>query len=73
MILRLLLLLLAGWIVWRLYRTVQAQSRAVRPPPAQPGFEAMAPCVACGTHLPLKALSADGRCGRCLGQDRTGG
>lgn len=63
MIVRLLLLLCIAWIAWRLFRYVQRGALQRRPPPEQ--FEPMAPCSRCGTYLPAKALTSDGRCGRC--------
>jgi hypothetical protein len=63
MIFRLLLLALAGFVVWRLLKTM-----GVLPPPAPRGqeqFEPMARCARCGTFLPAKTLSSDGRCGAC--------
>lgn len=64
MIVRLLLLAALAWIAWRLFQyLIRAQKLQQRPPPEQ--FEPMARCSQCGTHLPAKALTRDGRCGRC--------
>ena len=64
MIVRLLLLVALGWIAWRLYQQFQ-RGQALRQPPPQDQFEPMQRCAKCGTYLPAKALSSDGRCGRC--------
>ncbi|MFT4047493.1 MAG: hypothetical protein QM661_12465 [Solimonas sp.] len=67
-LLRLLLLGIAAYVVWRL---LKVSSRAAVPParrdrePPRERYEAMARCVACGTHLPARALSRSGRCDRC--------
>ncbi|QHS09963.1 hypothetical protein [Sinimarinibacterium sp. NLF-5-8] len=67
-ILRLLMLIAAGWLVWRIVRQVRSQWR---PPiggaqnPGQQDYQVMARCHQCGTHLPAQALSSDGLCGRC--------
>lgn len=63
--LRLLLLVAFIFVVWRLYRKLRAA--AVAAPPPQEQFEPMAPCAQCGTYLPARALSRDGRCGACRG------
>lgn len=63
-ILRLLLLVAAAWLVWRIVRQVRAQLQQRRPPPTD-AFEPMARCAQCGTFLPANALSASGKCGRC--------
>ena len=66
---RLLLLLATVWLVWRLYKSARArlgQGQAPTPVAGAPEqFEPMARCATCGTHLPAKVLSPDGRCGRC--------
>lgn len=65
---RLLLLLAAIWVVWRLLRgnsilpTLGRRPEAPKPPE---NFEPMSRCEHCGTYLPSKALSSSGRCGRC--------
>lgn len=62
---RLLLLVAAAWIVWRLYRSVMA-SRALRQsPPPEASFEPMARCTRCNAHVPAQSLSAEGLCGHC--------
>ncbi|MES0873015.1 hypothetical protein [Sinimarinibacterium thermocellulolyticum] len=62
-ILRILLLVAAAWLVWRIVRQIRAQLR--QQPPVSNEFEPMARCAACGTHLPARSLDATGRCGRC--------
>jgi hypothetical protein len=65
---RLLLLLALVWIVWRLLapRLRAASRRPVQPDIARPeNYEPMSQCAKCGTYLPAKALSREGRCGRC--------
>lgn len=68
--LRLLLFLLATWLLWKL---VMVAIKAVRgePPPEPPAgeFEKMAPCAQCGTYLPTARLSGDPpRCANCRGE-----
>lgn len=60
---RLLLLFAVAWLVWRLFQSARRRQLDQRPPQEQ--FEPMARCSSCGTYLPAKALSRDGRCGRC--------
>lgn len=66
-VLRLLLLAIVAYAVWRLL----GLSRRAVPPSAAPrsdretSYEPMARCAQCGTHLPASALSRSGRCGRC--------
>jgi hypothetical protein len=62
---RLLLLAAALWVVWRLWRAVQAR---LAPPPAPGGdenFEPMARCQRCGAHLPVASLTRSGHCIKC--------
>jgi hypothetical protein len=58
---RLLLLGVAAYTVWRLLKLSRRDVVAV----VAPAYEAMARCEDCGTHLPVRALSPRGRCGRC--------
>ncbi len=64
---RVLLLLGAVWLIWKLYKSFKPQIRHEDAPPAPPtpGYEPMARCVACGVHAPAGTLSSSGRCGRC--------
>ena len=64
MIFRLLLLAALAWIAWRLLQHF-TRAQTLQPPPQQDHFEPMERCQKCGTHLPARALSSDGRCGRC--------
>jgi uncharacterized protein len=66
---RILLILAAIWIVWRLLRGLRIHISRAQSPPQPPGenFEPMARCAQCGVHLPASALSPDGRCGKCTG------
>ncbi len=64
-ILRLLLLIAAVWLVWRIVRQVRGQLQQQRKPPPVEEFEAMARCAKCGTYLPSKSLTAAGLCGHC--------
>lgn len=67
MLVRLLLLAAAIWFGLRLYRQWRlGRNRvdAARPPDA---FERMVRCTRCGVHLPVSAVSPDGRCGKCSG------
>lgn len=64
MILRLLLLAGFAWLVWRLWSQWR-RANALRPPPTQERFEPMTRCQRCGVYLPVAALSASGRCGKC--------
>lgn len=63
MIFRLLLLAAFIWVVWLLYKKLRAAALAA--PPKAEQFEPMAQCAKCGTYLPAKSLSRDGRCGAC--------
>lgn len=63
---RILLFLVAAYVVWRLYRALTAKSGG-NTPPSQPreDYEAMARCSKCGVFAPASTLSQSGRCGRC--------
>ncbi|MFP5306634.1 MAG: PP0621 family protein [Gammaproteobacteria bacterium] len=63
-VLRLLLLLAAAWLIWRIVRQVRAQLARQSPPPAD-AYEPMSQCAKCGTHLPARSLNSAGVCGRC--------
>ena len=64
--LRLLLLVVAGFIVWQLARyAVKALRGPETPPPGEPRFEPMARCPRCGAHVPRQQLDAQGECQRC--------
>jgi uncharacterized protein len=67
---RILLILAAIWIVWRLLRGLRIQIERAQPPAQPPAenFEPMARCARCGVHLPANALSANGRCGKCAAE-----
>ncbi len=65
--LRILLLVAAAWLVWRIFRQVRAQLQQ-QPPPGDVRdelYEPMAQCAKCGTHMPEKTLNSKGTCGRC--------
>ena len=62
-ILRLLLLVAAAWLIWRIVRRGRAQLEQRRKPADE--FEPMARCAQCGTFLPARSLDAAGKCGRC--------
>ena len=64
-ILRLLLLLAAVWLVWRVVRQIRAQLARQDPAPPTDVYEPMARCAGCGTYLPVKSLNSGGLCGRC--------
>lgn len=66
-LLRFLLLAAAAWLVWRIFRQVQAQLDRPSPPrdEAPDTYEPMARCAKCGTHMPAKVLNSKGTCGRC--------
>ncbi|MGH8444093.1 MAG: hypothetical protein ACREVL_02445 [Solimonas sp.] len=69
-VLRLLMLAVVVWAVWRLIKLSSgALARRQQQPPAaqagQPGYEVMTRCAKCGTHLPVSSLSRAGLCGRC--------
>jgi len=63
---RLLLLIAAIWILWRLLRGLRIHISRIEPPrmPSET-FEPMAKCARCGVHQPASALSANGLCGKC--------
>ncbi len=66
MIIKLLVLAVLGWFavkVWQAWQKQQALQRQNERPPER--FEPMARCAQCGVHLPVSALSRNGRCGRC--------
>src|SRR5262249_46760057 len=65
MLFRLLLLAAAAIVVWRLLQSLGVLAPPRGRPGAEQEFDPMARCARCGTYLPVKALSADGRCGRC--------
>jgi threonine/homoserine/homoserine lactone efflux protein len=64
---RILLFLVAAYIVWRLYRALRAKSEGGSPMPRTPGddYEVMVRCARCGIHAPASSLSKSGLCGRC--------
>lgn len=62
-ILRLLLLVAAVWLVWRIVRQVRGQLQQRQGPTDE--FEPMARCAQCSTFLPARALDAEGKCARC--------
>lgn len=62
-ILRLLLLVAAAWLIWRIVRQVRGQLQQRQRPTEV--FEPMARCSQCGTYLPARSLNASGKCGRC--------
>ena len=64
MLFRLILLLAAAWVLWRLLRGVRIHVVRGQQPSA-PTFEPMARCTRCGVHQPKASLSAAGLCGRC--------
>jgi hypothetical protein len=61
---RLLLLGIAAYTVWRLLKRSR-RDLAAPVDDLPPAYEATARCDGCGTHLPVRALSPRGRCGRC--------
>lgn len=63
-ILRLLIIMAAAWLVWRIVKQVRGQLPP-RNPPTGDLYEPMARCTKCGIHLPAKALNSAGLCGRC--------
>lgn len=67
---RLILLIAAAWIVWRLLRGLRVHVSRVDSPPQTPkdSFEPMARCARCGVHLPASSLSPAGLCGRCTAE-----
>jgi Flp pilus assembly protein TadB len=64
LVLKLILVVAAAWIAWRVWSTVQQQRDRVqrRDPDA---FEPMVRCRQCGVHLPRSAVSTQGLCGKC--------
>jgi hypothetical protein len=64
-IVRLLLILLAGFIVWKLVRVVMAKLQGPDAAKTPPEFEKMITCRRCGVHLPPALADEDGRCQRC--------
>ena len=54
-LIRLLMLLLVAWIVWRIYTILRA--RATRPPPT---VEDMVRCAHCAVHLPRSQAIREG-------------
>ncbi len=50
-LLRLLILIVAGWLVWRL---VRGWLRSKRHRPPSPPFTHMVRCIHCGMHLPQR-------------------
>ncbi|MBI2383584.1 MAG: hypothetical protein HYV18_05905 [Gammaproteobacteria bacterium] len=63
-LLRILLILAAAYIAWRL---LQRLFPGLQPPPGRPPreFETMARCTKCGTYVPQGTLNSRGLCGRC--------
>lgn len=64
-IFRVLIVLAAAWLIWRIVRQVRAQLSRRDPAPPPDAYEPMARCAKCGTYLPLKSLNSAGLCGRC--------
>lgn len=64
---RLLLLIAAAWLVWRLLRGLRVHVSRIEPPKAASPetFEPMARCSRCGVHQPAQSLSSAGLCGKC--------
>ena len=61
LILRILLVAVLIWIVWR----VVSKMLAPRDEAQTPRFEATQRCTKCGTHVPREQLDAAGLCPRC--------
>ncbi|GHU13685.1 hypothetical protein FACS189441_1660 [Betaproteobacteria bacterium] len=59
--LRLLLMALIGWVIWRLL--APAKTPKMKPPPATPGVENVLACAHCGVFVPEREMltDADGR------------
>jgi hypothetical protein len=67
-VIRILLLIGAVWLAWRLFKQLtRPQIPPPQAPPSPPGYEPMARCSECGVHAPEATLSPSGRCGRCSG------
>lgn len=65
MIVRLLLILIAGFVVWKLARLALAKLQGPDAEKAPPEFEKMITCRRCGVHLPPSLADAEGCCERC--------
>ncbi|HKY93584.1 MAG TPA: PP0621 family protein [Nevskiaceae bacterium] len=63
--LKFLLLVIAAWIAWRVWSTLQRPRDRVDPPRDREAFEPMVRCRNCGVHLPRSAVSTQGLCGKC--------
>lgn len=59
---RVLLLLAATYLVWRLWRRFFATPAA----PPKDDYLPTARCGKCGAHVAAETLSRDGLCGRCV-------
>lgn len=64
LLIRVLLLVAIGALLYRSYVRWQLQSRQRNAPPPE-RFEPMARCASCGTYLPSNTLSPSQRCGAC--------
>lgn len=66
--LRLLLLAIAGYLIWSLLRYAMAALRGPDEPRSdEPPYKPMARCARCGAHVPQDQLNAEGECTRCNG------
>jgi hypothetical protein len=64
LLIRVLLLVGIGWLLYRSYIRWQLQNQQRQAPP-QDRFEPMVRCTGCGTYLPASTLSPNQRCGAC--------
>lgn len=64
LLIRVLLLVGIGWLLYRSYIRWQTQNRQRNVPPPE-RFEPMSRCASCGTYLPSNTLSQNQRCGAC--------
>ena len=64
LLIRVLLLVGIGWLLYRSYIRWQTQNQQRNLPP-QERFETMVRCEGCGTYLPANTLSPSRRCGAC--------
>lgn len=64
LLIRVLLLVAVGWLLYRSYVRWQLQNRQGKVPPPE-RFEPMSRCAGCGTYLPSNTLSPNQRCGAC--------
>ena len=61
-IFRLLLLLAAAYLIWRLWRHFSTTPAT----PPQTDYLPTTRCSKCGAHVAAETLSSGGLCGRCL-------